>query len=113
MNQYDTSGAKHMDPSDITINMCLHKSDDAEGSYVLFYGRKKLNGTEGDDDEKNNGLPLYDRFLANQRPGYATIHFGDHPHETTPLLRGSRTNIVLTYCYTDTSRSDVATRTCY
>jgi hypothetical protein len=117
MDQHDTSGAKHKDPSDITINMCLHKSKDTEGSYVLFYGTKKLSSTpirnnEANDDDKPQP-PLFDRFLVNQKPGYATIHFGDHLHETTPLVRGSRTNIVLTYWYTDTSRSDVATRTCY
>ena len=115
MDQYDTSGAKHMDPSDITINMCLHKADDTEGSYVLFHGTKQLSSSSSasTEDERQQLPALYDRFLVNQRPGYATIHFGDHPHETTPLLKGSRTNVILTYCYTDTSRSDVATRTCY
>lgn len=117
MDQDDTSGSKHVDPSDITINICLHKSKDARGSYVLFHGTKHLELLHLDDDDdesaNNNGCAKEDRFLVPQREGYATIHFGDHPHETTPLRRGSRTNIILTYLYTDPTRSDAATRSCY
>jgi len=130
MDQDDTTGAKHMDPSDITINICLNKSKDARGSYVLFHGTKRLEQShlnENDDDKSTNieaPIPIpavptiiqaakEDRFLVPQREGYATIHFGDHPHETTPLRRGSRTNIILTYLYTDPTRSDAATRSCY
>jgi hypothetical protein len=110
MNQGDTSGAKHIDPSDITVNMCFEKSDDAQGSHVMFYGTKKLHG-EAAMDSDTPKQP--DRFLVTQEPGFATIHWGDHPHETMPLLNGKRTNIVFTYCYSDASRSDVAMRNCY
>lgn len=161
MNQDDTSGAKHVDPSDITINMCLQKSGDARGSYVLFHGTKQLESQEfqefkrrtegveksepgsaagsirvhkvsakdiGTTNRNNNNAdddnlrapfavptppPREERFLVPQVPGYAIIHFGDHPHETTPLRRGNRTNVVLTYLYTDSTRSDAATRSCY
>jgi hypothetical protein len=135
MDQEDTTGKKHIDPSDITINMCLQKSDETEGSYVLFYGMKKLLNVVDDvdsNDEKEEELQKNvdadvdndndndqknrindNRFYVSQKPGYATIHFGDHTHETTALHHGSRTNIILTYVYTDQNRSDVATRTCY
>jgi hypothetical protein len=145
MDQEDTTGKKHIDPSDITINMCLQKSDETEGSYVLFYGTKKLlnvvddveenneeekeeevqNNDDDDDDDddvvndddndndKKKRINEDNRFYVSQKPGYATIHFGDHTHETTALHHGSRTNIILTYVYTDQNRSDVATRTCY
>lgn len=135
MDQEDTTGKKHIDPSDITINMCLQKSDETEGSYVLFYGIKKLlnvvddvdNDKEKEEEVQNNidddavnendsdnQNRIHDnRFYVSQKPGYATIHFGDHTHETTALHHGSRTNIILTYVYTDPNRSDVATRTCY
>eukprot|EP00537_Pseudo-nitzschia_pungens_P014090 CAMPEP_0172388350 /NCGR_PEP_ID=MMETSP1061-20121228/5470_1 /TAXON_ID=37318 /ORGANISM="Pseudo-nitzschia pungens, Strain cf. pungens" /LENGTH=306 /DNA_ID=CAMNT_0013118227 /DNA_START=75 /DNA_END=995 /DNA_ORIENTATION=+ len=142
-SQWDTVGKLHMDPSDITVNMCLHKSEDAEGSYVLFHGTKQLqnldaecgNGSAGGDpnadgksDESREASKTGaaaaavakaeaeangDRFLVSQEPGYATIHFGDHPHETTSLRRGSRTNVIMTYLYTDTSRTDATTRQCY
>ena len=149
MDQDDTTGAKHMDPSDITINMCLYKSEDAKGSYVLFHGTKSLENLDSSSpnmcaenhavgktsitapietkDEsaavantKRNhaAFPVLEseqrnQFLVPQRPGYATIHYGDHPHETTPLFQGSRTNIILTYLYTDPTRSDAAFRSCY
>lgn len=104
MDQSDTTGAKHMDPSDITVNMCLEKSVDARGSHVLFHGAQRLvGGTE-------SGI---ESFLVTQKAGTATVHWGHHPHETTALEAGVRTNIILTYCYTDTSRSDVAKRSCY
>jgi hypothetical protein len=115
MDQDDTSGAKHMDPSDITINMCLENSDETKGSHVLFYGTKQL---ENDNNKmtttttRDNVCPP-ERFLVLQEPGYATIHFGDHSHETTSLEKGRRTNIIMTYIYTDPTRSDVATRACY
>lgn len=110
-DQDDTSGAKHMDPSDITINLCLEKSKDTIGSHVLFYGTKKLCNLEGDQRDSSNETP--ERFYVSQKPGTATIHFGDHPHETIALKEGSRTNIVLTYCYKDPARSGAAMRDCY
>jgi hypothetical protein len=105
--QDDTSGAKHIDPSDITINICLEKTDGAQGSHVLFYGTKQLRGASENDELSP------ERFLVSQDPGYATIHWGNHPHETMALKSGKRTNIVMTFCYTDATRSDVGSRTCY
>jgi hypothetical protein len=105
--QYSTSGAKHTDPSDVTINLCLVKASDTEGSHVAFYGAQPLKGGQ----QSNSNDPT--KVLVLQEPGYATIHWGKHPHETTSLLRGSRTNIILTYCYKDASKSDVGSRTCY
>jgi hypothetical protein len=109
MDQEDTTGARHMDPSDITVNMCLEKTKDAEGSQVLFYGTKALHTIDVEHEEKDETF----RFLVSQEEGFATIHWGNHPHETVQLQGGKRTNIVLTFCYKDTSRSDVSMRTCY
>ena len=119
MDQGDTSGAKHTDPSDITVNLCLEKSPDAEGSHVLFHGIRKIGLVEGVvlenmgiiKESKDEEFPR--QFIVQQEPGYATIHWGNHPHETMELTKGKRTNIILTYCYTDSSKSDVATRNCY
>jgi hypothetical protein len=108
MNQKDTSGAKHIDPSDITVNLCLNKSDDCRGSHVLFYGTKALHGI----DNSSVVLPP-EKFLVNQEMGYATMHWGDHPHQTTMLEAGYRTNIILTYCYADKTRNNVSKRSCY
>jgi len=94
-NQQDTTGKRHRDPSDITVNMCLHKSTDCVGSLVVFHFEQRGS------------------LAVEQLPGYATIHRGDIAHETTELLRGSRTNVILTYFFKDTSRSKAAPRTCY
>jgi len=103
--QQDTSGAKHMDPSDITVNMCLESSG-VTGSEVKFYGTPQLENTlQGSTDIKS--------FLVKQEAGFATIHWGRHPHSTMPLTTGRRTNIVLTYCYTDPNKSGALMRTCY
>jgi len=105
MDQYDTSGAKHTDPSDITVNMCLEKTHDTQGSEVMFHGTKPL--ADGGDSA---GI---DKFLVDQEPGFATIHWGAHPHETLTLKSGKRTNIILTYCYRDQNRSEAHKRSCY
>lgn len=104
-SQKDSSGAKHTDPSDITVNLCLERSEDVKGSQVKFYGTKALNGVASEETR-----PV---ILVEQRPGYATIHWGDHPHETLPIECGRRTNIILTFLFKDKSRSQAANRTCY
>jgi hypothetical protein len=78
----------------------------------MFYGTKKLHNVERgtrDDDKDEESFS----FLVQQEAGYATIHWGSHPHKTMALQRGKRTNIVITYCYKDSSRSDVSSRSCY
>lgn len=149
--QSDTTCGKHVDPSDVTVNMCLEKSPDAEGSMVLFYGSETLLRSGDDAQAERDGggaaaapgaVPTEEdgddsasaaaagreetisekdganrregfQFLVNQEEGYATVHWGRHPHRTTALTRGRRTNVILTYRYSDESRSDVASRTCY
>ena len=107
-DQEDTSGAKHTDPSDVTINMCLEKTPETVGSHVLFYGQRSF------PSHHNNGTqPKEDNFCVVQEPGYMTIHAGDHAHETLPLEKGQRTNIILTYWFRDKSKSGAASRTCY
>ncbi len=124
MNQADTTGAKHTDPSDITVNICLEASDDFQGSQVLFYGTRPLllsplqrqqQEEEGDTPSSPTSPQEEDdfQFLVDQIPGFATIHWGAHPHETLALKQGHRTNVVLTYCFQDPARSTVLGRTCY
>ena len=118
-DQEDTTGAKHMDPSDITINLCLEKTNDTVGSHVLFFGTKQL-FLEVEHDEEfrhkyedaHTMIRSQQRFYVSQEPGTATIYFGNHLHETIALKRGKRTNIVLTYCYKDPKRSGAQMRSC-
>ena len=111
MSQDDTRCAKHTDPSDITLNMCLECLDEIEGSQVLFYGTQELyNVARGSEGKVGDESFL---FLVRPVPGYATVHWGHHPHQTVPLKRGERTNIVVTFCYKDKSKSTALLRTCY
>ena len=112
--QFTTAGAKHTDPSDVTINLCLQKEKGTQGSHVAFHGALPLKIDTGESSSVS--VPRTappEIFNVVQEPGYATLHWGKHPHETLPLESGSRTNIILTYCYKDPSKSDVANRTCY
>lgn len=76
---YDKSNNKklkrHIDDSWITINLCL-KNENVQGTIIKF-------------GAKNHCI--------NIPENYACIHFGDVPHETTPLVQGKRTNVVLWY----------------
>lgn len=38
---YDTTVAKHTDPSDITVNLCLNRSEDVIGSKVIYTNNKQ------------------------------------------------------------------------
>jgi len=109
--QHDTRCAKHMDPSDITVNICLRRSPDAAGSQIIFYGRARLENAD-EPDPVVPAAPLHEKFLVDCVEGTATLHYGSHPHETSPLEGGCRTNVIMTYCYTDESRSG-GLRTCY
>jgi len=110
--QLDTTCAKHIDPSDITVNICLEKSADCVGSQVVFYGSQQLRVMEEVTINPRINEEI-EEFTVEQEQGYATIHYGHHPHKTLDLLQGQRTNVVLTYCYKDDQRSDVKSRLCY
>lgn len=109
-DQDDSTGARHTDPSDITVNLCLDKSLDTVGSHVKFYGTETLCSAP---EEKSPNLPRDFQFAVKQERGYGTMHWGGHPHETLALEAGQRTNIVLTFCYTDQQRCQGLNRTCY
>eukprot|EP00816_Leptocylindrus_hargravesii_P006795 CAMPEP_0196813586 /NCGR_PEP_ID=MMETSP1362-20130617/37772_1 /TAXON_ID=163516 /ORGANISM="Leptocylindrus danicus, Strain CCMP1856" /LENGTH=202 /DNA_ID=CAMNT_0042189893 /DNA_START=67 /DNA_END=675 /DNA_ORIENTATION=+ len=113
-DQHDTTGKKHMDPSDITVNFCLERSADLVGSHVLFFGEKQLTGVKRNEDsaDKSNQNGGCKQYLVAQEAGFATVHYGGHWHQTMELKHGRRTNVVLTYCFTDPSKSE-ASRTCY
>jgi len=129
----DTTCARHMDPSDITVNICLEKSEDTVGSKLVFWGKEKLKGLtedrlkvgdeitngcgEKEDDENrhdgNDDTGEY-TFCIEQIPGTATLHWGHHSHMVLPLLKGRRTNVILTYCFKDEMMGKgVKCRTCY
>ena len=114
MEHADSRVQRHKDPSDITVNINLERSEDMEGSQVLFYGTKRLKGVEvGEEnvkvEEGEENVKVEEgeeeRFKVDTKLGCVTIHRGDHPHEVTSLEKGERTNIVMTFVYADKSKS--------
>jgi hypothetical protein len=110
-DQFDSRCAKHQDPSDITINVCLESSQDLSGSQIVFYGERSLKGV-GDGTKKESGKGDDVLFKVDCKLGACTLHWGGHPHETLPLGVGRRTNVVLTLAYKDKGKSG-KNRTCY
>jgi len=121
-----TQVKRHTDPSDVTVNLCLARSDNLEGSQVLFFGRKTLLGMEnvgnsGDScgievskDESNVATEVTkEQFLVGAEAGWATVHWGAHPHLVTALGAGQRTNVVLTYCFTEAGKSTAMKGDCF
>ena len=118
---------KHTDPSDVTVNLCLERSSNLKGSQVQFFGTKelksavKLDDEAGNSDEqaiieelaakKNGAAPV--SFLVMPESGWATIHWGQHPHLVTSLEAGQRTNVVLTYCFVDKAKSTAMKSDCF
>ena len=79
--QTDTTFNQHRDPSFVTINVCL-RSEQVEGSRVEFFGTWDGDGAGP-------------RLRAEQRAGFALVHRGRHLHQTTPLVKGIRSQAVL------------------
>lgn len=105
--QYDSRCPKHQDPSDITVNVCLERSEDLEGSQIVFYGSKRIRCVEPFEEKQEE-----DGFLIDTKLGCCSIHWGAHPHEVTPLKRGRRTNVIFTMAYKDAAKSE-KDRICY
>ena len=123
-SHWDTTVKKHTDPSDITVNLCLERSPDLAGSQVLFFGRHDLKGAKPAAPEPLKVLgtaatpsqpppPPPARFLVSPESGWAMVHWGRHPHLVTSLVRGQRTNVVLTYCFVDPARSAAMKTDCF
>jgi hypothetical protein len=115
---------RHTDPSDVTVNLCLERSANLEGSQVLFFGRKPLlrhaDGSDGSGGSDGNaaesaavGAAAAEHFLVGAESGWATVHWGAHPHLVTALRKGQRTNVVLTYCFKEAGKSTAMKGDCF
>lgn len=109
-SHWNTKVRKHTDPSDITVNLCLERSTDLEGSHVLFFGRKELRNV---GEAPLGQVSQNELFRVGAESGWASIHWGQHPHLVTSLVNGHRTNVVLTYCYVDKARSLAMKSDCF
>lgn len=75
----DTSLRAHTDASSVTLNLNLNlPGEDFSGSGVKFFDRETRQVAE-----------------LNFAPGKALIHHGSVPHESMPITKGERSNLVL------------------
>merc|ERR1711862_234799 len=81
MTQDDTTCAKHMDPSDITINMCLEKSNDVIGSEVVFYGTQKLVNNNVINNDQSNLQNKNNKTTTTQNEDYCCDNNHDNQYE--------------------------------
>lgn len=79
----------HCDKSALTINVCLHASDDVAGSTVGFYQL-------GEDDEPTSVPedPKHRVYTHAHDVGTAVVHDGRQWHKTDPILRGTRGSLI-------------------
>lgn len=79
----------HCDKSALTINICLHMSDDAKGSTVGFY-----NLSEQDEPNSVPEDPKHRVYTHVHTVGAAVVHDGCQWHKTDPILQGTRGSLI-------------------
>eukprot|EP00756_Hemistasia_phaeocysticola_P056658 Hpha_TRINITY_DN3302_c1_g1::TRINITY_DN3302_c1_g1_i1::g.172473::m.172473 len=77
----------HRDDSDVTLNLCIHSSEDHQGNEVMFEGSESLVGQPNPMTHERTPVAIPQLWAA--------VHWGRHPHETAPLVAGERTNIII------------------
>uniref|UniRef100_A0A0G4GH81 Fe2OG dioxygenase domain-containing protein n=1 Tax=Chromera velia CCMP2878 TaxID=1169474 RepID=A0A0G4GH81_9ALVE len=96
----------HCDRSAVTINLCVHASDDLQGSTVGFFLPKGRRGravaSPKKDEENDDGSAQIDppgeeeRVLTYaHKVGTAVMHDGSCWHKTDPIERGSRGSLIV------------------
>ena len=81
----------HRDKSDLTFNICLHKSEDVIGSTVGFYAAI----AEGGSNESLHVDQLHRTFTYEHNVGSVVFHNGSHFHKTDPIQRGTRGSLIV------------------
>eukprot|EP00298_Acanthocystis_sp_HF-20_P022979 c31291_g1_i1.p1 GENE.c31291_g1_i1~~c31291_g1_i1.p1 ORF type:complete len:267 (+),score=91.48 c31291_g1_i1:79-801(+) len=78
----DLELSRHMDQSEITLNVCLGKVFD--GGDVFF-----------DSQRDHPREPILNRTIVKNRKGFGIFHVGQHWHGATKLIEGERHNFVI------------------
>mmetsp|Transcript_37620 Transcript_37620/g.58732 ORF Transcript_37620/g.58732 Transcript_37620/m.58732 type:complete len:557 (-) Transcript_37620:65-1735(-) len=80
----------HCDKSDLTLNLCLHASDDLQGSTVGFYNDRSGEGSAGSAPEEVDRV-----YTHKHRVGNAIMHDGEQFHKTDAITCGTRCSLIL------------------
>jgi hypothetical protein len=88
--RFDTAATfkTHRDKSQLTINICLHKTADVVGSGVSFFTGNSPKDCSIPGDE-------YISYRHDHTPGYAVIHDGRQWHRTEPIESGHRGSLIV------------------
>ena len=80
----------HCDKSDLTFNLCLHASEDFEGSSVGFYRDPDGEGSAGATPTECDRI-----YTHRHRVGHAIMHDGEQFHKTDAITRGTRSSLIV------------------
>jgi len=80
----DERFVRHLDKYAVTLNVCLHKTIDVEGSGVFFY------------ESQASPEPAY---CHEHRVGYAVLHSSKEWHQTEPLTAGVRGSVIMWFSH--------------
>lgn len=75
----------------------------------MFFGKQSLKAKQVEEEEIEENV----NYLVTSQIGYATIHWGKHPHLVTVLEKGIRTNVIMTLCFKDKSKSKATKSDCF
>ena len=87
----------HQDKYKLTLNVCLHTSEDLEGSTVSFF-------QSAEDSSKSRTLKPGSVYLPEEadivykhehKVGLAVLHSAKSWHKTDPILAGERGSLIL------------------
>ena len=87
----------HQDKYKLTLNVCLHTSEDLEGSTVSFF-------QSAEDSSKSRTLKPGSVYLPEEadivykhehKVGFAVLHSAKSWHKTDPILAGERGSLIL------------------
>jgi hypothetical protein len=80
----DERFVRHLDKYAVTLNVCLHKTIDVEGSGVFFY-------------ESQDAPDYY--YRHEHQVGYAILHSSREWHQTEPLTAGVRGSVIMWFAH--------------
>merc|ERR1712087_1042605 len=83
----------HCDKSALTLNVCLHASDDLKGSTVGFYALSDAERAK--EPRRVPEDPTHRVYTHTHSVGTAVIHDGRQWHKTDPIERGTRGSLIL------------------
>jgi hypothetical protein len=93
---YDTP--THLDDSDLTVNICLYRSADLQGSSIEFdlaRPSRSMSITHSRGSSNSQYAATESQTTYRHQTGHVLIHPGDLRHKVEPITQGERFNLLL------------------